>query len=86
MRSALDPNGAYVEGDQCAGLVVNEAETSVLRLFEDWIAELPGGLRGEWNYDVTLSAETNQRLLLEAGFTRFEGPWLVDGDAVLVAR
>ena len=85
-RSALKRSGAYVEGDQCAGLVVNEEETSVLRLFEDWIAKLPGGSRGEWNYDVTLSAETNQRLLGEAGFTRFEGPWLVDGDAVLVAR
>ena len=85
-RIALDPNGAYVEGDQCAGLVVNDDETSVLRLFEDWIAKLPGGSRGEWNYDVTLSAETNQRLLREAGFNRFEGPWLVDGDAVLVAR
>ncbi|MCY4058513.1 MAG: class I SAM-dependent methyltransferase [Gammaproteobacteria bacterium] len=85
-QSALGPNGAYVEGDQCAGLLVNEEETSVLRLFEDWIAKLPGGSRGEWNYDVTLSAETNQRLLREAGFTRFAGPWLVDGDAVLVAR
>ena len=85
-NSALAPSGAYVEGDQCSGLAVDEAETSTLKLFEDWIAKLPGGSQGEWNYDITLSSEINQRLLREAGFDRFEGPWFVDGNAVLVAR
>ena len=85
-KSALAANGAYIEGDQCAGLVADAEEASTLELFEDWIAKLPGGSRGEWNYDITLSVETNQRLLREAGFVRFDGPWFVDDDAILVAR
>ena len=46
-NSALAPSSAYVEGDQCSGLAVDEAETSTLKLFEDWIAKLPGGSQGE---------------------------------------
>ena len=85
-RSALAADGAYIEGDQCAGLAAGPDEASTLKLFEDWIAKLPGGTDGEWNYDITLSVETNQRLLREAGFTGLEGPWFVGEDAVLVAR
>ena len=45
------------------------------------------GRLGQWNYDITLSFETNRQLLLQAGFNSVEGPWFVDGAAaVLVAR
>ena len=85
-RSALAPNGAYVEGDQSAGLVANQEEASTLKLFHDWIGKLPGGATGEWNYDISLSCETNQRLLLDAGFRSFETPEFVGDLVVLVAR
>jgi len=76
-RQALKPGGMYIEGDQ---MTRGEAGGEDHELFERWIARLPGGRLGEWNYDVTLNAETNRALLLEAGFTAVDGPWIVPAD------
>ena len=53
--------------------------------FEKSVAKRPGGRVGEWNYDITLSYQTNRHLLHEAGFSEVERRWQDDW-AVLVAR
>ena len=65
VREALRPTGIYVEGDQATTV---EGEKSILYWYNRWIAKLPGGDRAEWNYDITLSPETQSRILQEAGF------------------
>ncbi len=66
IRSSLKETGIYIEGDQ---MVQPEIEAQNLELFNAWIAKLPGGRQGEWNYDIRLSVETNRRLILDAGFS-----------------
>ena len=66
IRSALGIDGSYVEGDQSG---TPEHDTDTMATFSGWIAKLPDGERGAWNYDVTLSVGANQSLLREAGFT-----------------
>ena len=66
IRSSLKETGIYIEGDQ---MVQPEIETQNLELFDAWIAKLPGGRQGEWNYDIRLSVETNRKLILDAGFS-----------------
>ena len=88
IRSALKDGGVYIEGDQA---VSPEMEADGLRLFNEWIAKLPDGERGAWNYDVTLATDTNMRLMREAGFTECEVRWQDFyeegiGHAVIVAR
>lgn len=88
IRSALGIDGSYVEGDQSG---TPEHDTDTMATFSGWIAKLPDGERGAWNYDVTLSVGANQSLLREAGFTSFEVPWEVRdetgmGHAVMVSR
>ena len=80
--SSLGTGGRYIEGDQVAPA---ESEAELLRLYDGWIAKLPGGDRGEWNFDVTLSIESNRRLLAEAGFANTEVAWQEDGHAVTVS-
>ncbi|MEM7363027.1 MAG: class I SAM-dependent methyltransferase [Pseudomonadota bacterium] len=82
-RSSLNDNGFYVEGDQIAPA---HEETIGLALYDAWIAKLPGGTRGEWNYDVTLSLDTNQRLMQDAGFAPTKTEWVGEDHAVLVAH
>ena len=88
IRSALKASGTYIEGDQAAS---PEQEASNLDGFNSWISKLPGGSQAAWNYDVTLTVETNVRLLREAGFISFDSKW-VNGDdqdnghAVIVAQ
>ena len=50
-----------------------EAET--LRWYNAYIAGLPGGEQAHWNYDVTLSPQTQRRLLWEAGFRDVQLAW-----------
>jgi len=83
---ALRPGGTYIEGDQSC---LPEQEDH--RWYHEFVSKLPGGDRGDWNYDVTLSVETNTRLLAEAGFSDIRQTWEARGDdgyghAVLVAR
>ena len=85
--TALKPGGSYIEGDQSHSA---EHEAMVLRWYNEYIATLPGGDRGQWNYDITLCAETEQRLLREAGFSQVEMTWEKrhdsgEGRAVFVA-
>ncbi|MAF10246.1 hypothetical protein CMK11_07330 [Candidatus Poribacteria bacterium] len=88
IRGALKDTGAYIEGDQ---MVLPEIEADSLALFEAWVAKLPGGRLGAWNYDIRLSVATNRGLLLDAGFSSCEKVYDDNDDgpnrhAVLVAR
>ena len=89
IRAALKDSGAYIEGDQSSPSPEREAGT--MNVFNAWIAKLPDGRRGGWNFDVTLTVETNTRLLRETGFTMCEVKWEKRdergrGDVVIVAR
>ena len=85
VREALQPGGRYIEGDQSTD-AAGEIET--LRWYNSYIAKLPGGDRAHWNYDVTLSPETQRRLLHEAGFGDVQLTWHQPDDrlAVFVAQ
>lgn len=72
IRTALKPNGRYIEGDQSTS---QAGEAEALRWYHAYIAKLPGGEQAEWNYDVTLSPETQERLLREAGFPQVHMTW-----------
>lgn len=65
IHNALKPEGRYIEGDQS---VDKDREQEILYWYDAYISKLPGGLRAEWNYDVTLCPETEETLLREAGF------------------
>ena len=62
---ALKPCGSYIEGDQTTS---QEGEQDGLGRFRREVARLPEADRARWNYDITLSPDTNMRLLREAGF------------------
>ena len=81
-RRSLKVGGMYIEGDQ---MTRGTAGSEDHELFEHWIAKLSGGRQYEWNFDVTLNAETNRSLLLDAGFGDVEGPWFVGDGAVMTA-
>ena len=72
VRKALRTTGIYIEGDQVSTV---EEEKSTLYWYDRWIAKLPGGDRAEWNYDITLSPETQVRILQEAGFSEVQLTW-----------
>jgi tRNA (cmo5U34)-methyltransferase len=72
IRAALKPHGMYVQGDQSTS---PESEEEILDCYRRYIAGLPGGSKAEWNYDITLSPRTEERLLREAGFTRVRLTW-----------
>ena len=81
--SALKPGGVYIEGDQ---ITSKESEKALLELYDAWIAKLPRGDRGEWNYDVTLSIDSTRRLLAQTGFARSTVVWHDGAHAVTVAN
>ena len=68
----LKPSGRYIEGDQSTD---PEHEQEILFWYDAYIAKLPGGSQTAWNYDVTLSPETQKRLLREAGFNQIQLTW-----------
>jgi hypothetical protein len=93
-RSTASPS--YGPSSRSDGKVCIEGDPSCLPEQEDhyWYHEfgskLPDGDRGQWNCDVTLSVETNARLMTEAGFSDVRQTWEARGDdgyghAVLVA-
>ncbi len=86
--SSLKRTGTYIEGDQ---MVSPKLEPRYLELYNEWIAKLPNGNTGAWNFDIRLAVETNSSLLKGAGFSSCERVWDddddgSDGHAVLVAR
>lgn len=85
VREALRPAGVYVEGDQSDKDPNGEEDT--LYWYNRWIGKLPGGDRGEWNFDITLPVETQTNLLRQAGFSQVQVVWNPPGgEAVHVAR
>ena len=72
VREALRTSGIYIEGDQATTV---EEEKSILYWYNRWIAKLPGGDRAEWNYDITLSPETQACILQESGFSEVQLTW-----------
>ena len=84
VREALRTTGIYVEGDQAATV---EDEKNILYWYNRWIAKLPGGDRAEWNYDITLSPETQTCILREAEFSEVQLTWHHPSEgAVYVAK
>ena len=84
VRKALRTTGIYVEGDQSTTV---EGEKSILYWYNRWIAKLPGGDNAEWNYDITLSPETQSGILREAGFSEVQLTWShPSAGAVYVAK
>ena len=86
-RNVLVEGGVYIEGDQAT---TPAQEREGLALYHQWIEKLQGGAKGEWNYDVTLTPETNQQLMREAGFPSTAVRWATspageDFHVVLVA-
>ena len=82
IRRALKIDGIYIEGDQS---VLPENED--LSWYDKYVSKLPGGDQARWNWDITLSVETNTRLLNEAGFQDVKLIWEdPDNLAVLSAR
>lgn len=82
VRNALRPAGLYIEGDQSNS---SEGEKETLYWFNRWISNLPGGNRAEWNYDITLSVATQNRLLREAGFSDVQLAWENPGKLAVFA-
>lgn len=70
--AALKPHGRYIEGDQSTD---QAREKEILHWYDAYIAQLPGGAQAAWNYDVTLSPETQQMLLRKAGFNEVRLTW-----------
>ena len=86
--SALADNGRYIELD---GVASPEQELSMKLEFEQQLSHQDGSDRGEWNFDLLLTIQNQERLLRQAGFASVEVPWTdVDetgrGRAVFVAR
>ena len=71
IRTALAERGIYIEGDQS----VLPGEQEEHYWYHAFVAKLPGGDRGAWNYDITLSEETQTRLLRAAGFREVSLAW-----------
>ena len=70
IRTALKGNGLYIEGDQSCTPGAED-----LHWYDEYVSKLPGGDRAQWNFDITLSVETNIRLLYEAGFSDVRLSW-----------
>ena len=70
--AALKAGGKYIQGDQSTSL---KREKEILHWYWAYISTLPGGDKAEWNYDVTLSPETEEHLLREAGFSQVDITW-----------
>ena len=88
VRASLKPTGCYIEGDTST---TKEEEEGILRLYRQYVSVLPGGDRAEWNYDMPLSPETQERLLLDAGFSKVTLEWeecklREEGKVVFVAK
>ena len=69
---SLRPHGEYIELDQS---VTQKWEKRGLQFYGDYVSTLPGAAQGEWNYDVTLSLETQTHLLQDAGYIDVEVCW-----------
>ena len=84
VREALRMDGIYIEGDQATTV---EGEKEILYWYNRWIANLPGGDSAEWNYDITLSPDTQVHILQEAGFSEVQLTWSHPSEgAVYVAK
>lgn len=89
LRRWLKPDGVFLLGDQSSS---PRREREILDMYQNYITGLPGGDRGDWNFDVTLSPDAEIALMKEAGFANVEMVWTdrddeVDqGFAVFVAR
>lgn len=70
IRNALKENGLYIEGDQACAL-----DEEDFHWYNEYVSKLPGGDRAQWNYDITLSVETNKKLLYHAGFSDVSLTW-----------
>jgi tRNA (cmo5U34)-methyltransferase len=75
IRAVLRPGGKYIEGDSVVPL---EAEGEFLVEYYQDAATVPPAPDGTYHLDIPFSLETQQALLLEAGFTDFCLLWQKD--------
>jgi len=83
IRRALEPDGAYIEGDW---YVSPEDEVRYLSEYEKRMRELEPSEEGSYHIDVPLSLARQTRLLTEAGFSSVDVIWHTGGSGVLVAH
>jgi tRNA (cmo5U34)-methyltransferase len=72
IRAALKPGGSYVEGDS---VIVPEMQQTLLAEYHAEIARVPQARDGQYHIDIPFTLETQESLLLEAGFTDFRLVW-----------
>jgi tRNA (cmo5U34)-methyltransferase len=86
IHAALKPGGKYVEGDS---VVLAETESELLAEYHELTADMPDAQDGQYHIDIPFTIETQQALLLEAGFKDFQLVWqkdpTVDWNAVVYA-
>ena len=75
IHAALKPGGTYIEGDSVIPL---EAEDEFLDEYRRDAATVPPAPDGTYHLDIPFSLQTQQALLLEAGFRDFELIWQKD--------
>ena len=79
IRHALTPGGKYIEGDY---LVSAEQEQQFLAKDRDVIGSLEQHQHGDLHIDIPFSRDTQQRILIEAGFSDVHLFWH-QGDAAI---
>ena len=72
IRAALKPGGTYVEGDS---VIVPEMQDQLLAEYHAEIARVPQSRDGQVHIDIPFTLETQESLLLEAGFRDFRLVW-----------
>jgi tRNA (cmo5U34)-methyltransferase len=82
IRRALKPVGRYIEGDW---VVSPQEERRYLAELESKLRSVALAAEGSHHVDVPLSLATQQRLLIEAGFSQVEVVWRRDETAVYTA-
>jgi tRNA (cmo5U34)-methyltransferase len=75
IHAALKPGGKYVEGDS---VVFAETESELLAEYHEHAANMPDAQDGQYHIDIPFTIETQQALLLEAGFKDYQLVWQKD--------
>jgi tRNA (cmo5U34)-methyltransferase len=79
IHAALKPGGRYIEGDS---VTPAQIESQFRAEYDQQLDGLPQVEAGEYHIDIPFSLDTQQMLLLEAGFRDFEVIWQKDSAAI----
>ena len=78
IHAALKPGGKYIEGDS---VTLPEMESQFLAEYETQVDSVPRAEDGYYHIDVPYSTDTQEEMLLGAGFRDFEVVWQKDSTA-----